>query len=77
MKKINLSAYHPILDIQDHIVFANNGNVVLGYQVDNPEIYSLAEKILRTSTVRGFRRLNHCLLQRLSINRTFIRNRHI
>ncbi|WP_283636930.1 TraG family conjugative transposon ATPase [Aquaticitalea lipolytica] len=44
MKKINLSAYHPILDIQDHIVFANNGNVVLGYQVGNPEIYSLAEK---------------------------------
>ncbi len=44
MKKINLSAYHPILDIQNHIVFANNGNVVLGYQVDNPEIYSLAEK---------------------------------
>ena len=44
MKKINLSAYHPILDIQDHIVFANNGNVMLGYQVDNPEIYSLAEK---------------------------------
>lgn len=44
MKKINLSAYHPILDLQDHIIFANNGNVVLGYQVDNPEIYSLAEK---------------------------------
>tara|TARA_R110002049_G_scaffold236239_1_gene409456 strand:+ start:7756 stop:10158 length:2403 start_codon:yes stop_codon:yes gene_type:complete len=44
MKKINLSAYHPILDIQGHIVFANNGNVVLGYQVKNPEIYSLSEK---------------------------------
>ncbi|MBO0356206.1 MULTISPECIES: TraG family conjugative transposon ATPase [Flagellimonas] len=44
MKKINLSAYHPILDIQGHINFANNGNVVLGYQVDNPEIYSLSEK---------------------------------
>ncbi|WP_338356928.1 TraG family conjugative transposon ATPase [Yeosuana marina] len=43
MKKINLSAYHPILDIQDHIVFANNGNVVLAYQVENPEIYSLSE----------------------------------
>ncbi|GGK19201.1 conjugal transfer protein TraG [Yeosuana aromativorans] len=43
MKKINLSTYHPILDIQDHIVFANNGNVVLAYQVDNPEIYSLSE----------------------------------
>ena len=44
MKKINLSAYHPILDIQGHTIFANNGNVVLGYQVYNPEIYSLAEK---------------------------------
>jgi len=44
MKKINLSAYHPILDIQGHIVFANNGNVVLGYGVENPEIYSLSEK---------------------------------
>lgn len=44
MKKINLSAYHPIIDIQDHIVFANNGNVVLCYKVDNPEIYSLSEK---------------------------------
>ena len=44
MKKINLSAYHPILDIQGHIIFANNGNVVLGYQVGNPEIYSLSEK---------------------------------
>ncbi|WP_428743311.1 TraG family conjugative transposon ATPase [Tenacibaculum sp.] len=44
MQKINLSTYHPILDIQDHILFANNGNVVLAYQVDNPEIYSLSEK---------------------------------
>ncbi|GAA3657394.1 TraG family conjugative transposon ATPase [Flavivirga jejuensis] len=44
MKKINLSAYHPILDIQDHIIFANNGNVVLCYKGDFPEIYSLSEK---------------------------------
>jgi len=43
MKKINLSAYHPILDIRDHIVFANNGNVVLCYKVDLSEIYSLSE----------------------------------
>jgi len=43
MKKINLSAYHPILDIQDHIVFANNGNIVLCYEVENPEVYSLSE----------------------------------
>ena len=44
MKKINLSAYHPILDIQEHIVFANNGNIVLCYKGDLPEIYSLSEK---------------------------------
>ncbi|MFI1770715.1 TraG family conjugative transposon ATPase [Thalassobellus citreus] len=44
MKKINLAAYHPILDIQDHIIFANNGNIVLCFKVDAPEIYSLSEK---------------------------------
>ncbi len=43
MKKINLSAYHPILDIQDHAVFANNGNVILCYKVELPEVYSLSE----------------------------------
>lgn len=42
--KINLSAYHPILDIQNHLVFANNGNVVLCFKGDLPEIYSLSEK---------------------------------
>ncbi len=44
MKKINLSSHWPIADIQDHIIFANNGNVVLGYEVALPEIYSLSEK---------------------------------
>ena len=44
MNKINLSAYQPIADIQDHIVFANNGNVILCYEGDLPEIYSLSEK---------------------------------
>jgi len=43
MKKINLSAYHPISDIQDHVVFANNGNVVLCYKGELPEVYSLSE----------------------------------
>ncbi|SFS84102.1 Bacteroides conjugation system ATPase, TraG family [Zhouia amylolytica] len=43
MKKINLSTYHPILDIQDNLVFASNGNVVLGYKVILPEVYSLSE----------------------------------
>jgi len=44
MNKINLSAYRPIADIQDNIIFANNGNVVLCYEGDLPEIYSLSEK---------------------------------
>ena len=44
MNKINLSAYQPIVDIQDNIVFANNGNIVLCYEGILPEIYSLSEK---------------------------------
>tara|TARA_R110000744_G_scaffold56588_1_gene119356 strand:- start:28673 stop:31075 length:2403 start_codon:yes stop_codon:yes gene_type:complete len=44
MNKINLSAYWPIADIQDNIIFANNGNVVLCYEGNLPEIYSLSEK---------------------------------
>ncbi|MDF4220888.1 MULTISPECIES: TraG family conjugative transposon ATPase [Maribacter] len=44
MNKINLSAYQPIVDIQDNIIFANNGNVVLCYEGTLPEIYSLSEK---------------------------------
>ena len=44
MKKINLSVYHPILSVEKHIVFANNGNVILCYKTDLPEIYSLSEK---------------------------------
>ena len=44
MNMINLSAYRPIADIQDNIIFANNGNVVLCYEGNLPEIYSLSEK---------------------------------
>lgn len=43
MKAINLAAYHPILDIQDHVLFANNGNVVLCYKVELPEVYTLSD----------------------------------
>ena len=42
MNKINLSAYRPIADIQSNIIFANNGNVVLCYKGNLPEIYSLS-----------------------------------
>ncbi|SIQ20554.1 TraG family conjugative transposon ATPase [Maribacter ulvicola] len=44
MNRINLSVYHPILSIENHIVFANNSNVVLCYKAELPEIYSLSEK---------------------------------
>ncbi|WP_310991239.1 TraG family conjugative transposon ATPase [Aequorivita marina] len=44
MNKINLSAYRPIADIQDNIIFANNGNVILCYEGNLPEIYALSEK---------------------------------
>lgn len=43
MPRINLNSHHPILDIQNHVVFANNGNVVLCYKVALPEIHSLSE----------------------------------
>lgn len=44
MKKINVATYHPIVDIQENVIFANNGNVVLCYAGNLPEIYSLSEK---------------------------------
>lgn len=44
MKKINVAEYHPIIDIQENVIFANNGNVVLCYAGNLPEIYSLSEK---------------------------------
>jgi len=44
MKKIDFTGYNPIVDIQDNIIFANNGNVVLCYEGSLPEIYSLSEK---------------------------------
>ncbi|QYA26719.1 TraG family conjugative transposon ATPase [Gramella sp. MT6] len=44
MKSLKLSAYHPISDIQENIIFSTNGNVVACYEVILPEIYSLSEK---------------------------------
>ncbi|MCR8667487.1 TraG family conjugative transposon ATPase [Aestuariibaculum sp. M13] len=43
MNKLNLMQYYPILDVQEHMVFASNGNVILGYTCQLPEIYSLSE----------------------------------
>ena len=44
MKKLNLTFNQPIVDIHKNVLFARNGNVVLCYKVDLPEIYSLSEK---------------------------------
>jgi len=44
MNKFNFTSFNPIIDIQNNILFANNGNVILCYEVKLPEIYSLSEK---------------------------------
>ena len=44
MNKINMVSYQPIADIQENVVFANNGNVIVCYKTELPEIYSLSEK---------------------------------
>lgn len=44
MSKINIASHHPILEIQDNVIFANNGNVLACYKVFLPEIHSLSEK---------------------------------
>lgn len=44
MSNISLVKYHPIVAIQEHLVYANNGNIVFCFQLDFPEIYSLSEK---------------------------------
>ena len=42
--KTNLATVHPIVDVQENIVFSNNGNVVLCFKLDLPEVYSLSER---------------------------------
>ena len=42
--RINFTQHYPIADIQDHMVYANNGNVMFCYKADLPEVYSLSEK---------------------------------
>jgi conjugal transfer ATP-binding protein TraC len=40
--RINLTQHYPIVDIQENLLFANNGNLVLCYKADLPEVYSLS-----------------------------------
>ena len=48
MKKLNLSTHFPILDSQGHLVYAANGNLLLGYRVTLPEVYTLGEADFET-----------------------------
>jgi len=43
MNGIELASLHPILTIQNQVVFASNGNLVLAYRLELPEIHSLSE----------------------------------
>ena len=42
--KINLHTYHPIIHQENNVIFLANGNVVVGYRVRLPEVFSLSEK---------------------------------
>ena len=71
--KINFSTYHPIIDIQDNLIFANNGNLVLCYRCILPEIYSLSEKDfedLHSCWFQAFKTLiNGCIIHKQDIYR--------
>jgi len=43
MSIINIATYNPIIEIQDNLIFANNGNIIACYRGELPEIYSLSE----------------------------------
>ncbi len=42
MSTINIASYDPIIEIQDNLIFANNGNIIACYRGELPEIYSLS-----------------------------------
>ena len=41
---MNLDDKYPIIAIDGHVAFLANGNIVCGYELELPEIYSLSEK---------------------------------
>ncbi|MDT0677921.1 TraG family conjugative transposon ATPase [Autumnicola musiva] len=48
MKVMNLYKQPPLAAVSDNLVFASNGNIILGYAVELPEVYSLSEKDFET-----------------------------
>lgn len=71
--KINLSEYYPIIDFRENLVFANNGNIILAFELDLPEIYSLGEKDfedLHQTWFQAFRTLKSgCIIHKQDIYR--------
>lgn len=71
--KTNLKTFYPIVEIRENLVFANNGNLVLGFKIDLPEIYTLAEKDfedLHSVWFQGLRFLqNGCVVHKQDIYR--------
>ena len=41
---ININEHYPLVDIEGNRCFANNGNIILCYRMELPEVHSLSEK---------------------------------
>lgn len=60
MSTIKRSIMHPLMALEGNQVFAANGNLILGYQVELPEVYSLSEsdfEALHQSWFQAFKSL--------------------
>ncbi|TXN37706.1 TraG family conjugative transposon ATPase [Flagellimonas hymeniacidonis] len=44
MDQINLSEHYPILSIKDNIVLSNNGDIIMCYALELPEIFTLSKE---------------------------------
>lgn len=60
MKRINLYSFPPLADVSGNRAFISNGNMILGYKVVLPEVFSLSEKdyeSLHATWFRAFKNL--------------------
>ncbi len=71
MKRINIHSFSPVAAISGNQVFASNGNVIFGYRVELPEVFSLSEKdyeSLHSTWFRAFKSLPpHTIVQKQDI----------
>ncbi|MCX2839087.1 TraG family conjugative transposon ATPase [Salinimicrobium sp. MT39] len=59
--KIDLSTFPPIIEIKENLAFANNGNLVLCFKIELPEVYSLSEKDFDDLHGIWFQALRSCM----------------